>query len=272
MLSDSEADSNEHIFSWMPNGTSFRIHRRDEFIAKILPKYYHRVQIRSFMRQLNLYGFNRIDKKMMSKNFGAYSHDLFVRDNPALCAGMVRKKAQKCRTEFKNSTPRSKPASRFEAEPIASDWPGHDDVRSTEDGLQRTLSTSAWRNANSSRVLGSDEYLPSSDDGDTSTIAQGCIRQCGQDGPRQQGNGGVVGRQNYDYHLILDMLLPAKSFAHQHATFLPDRGAHCDPQEGNQKQQIRDHHAMVVELLQQLEPTPLPEERGFVFFHEEAQY
>jgi hypothetical protein len=119
---------------------------------------------------------------------------------------------------------------------------------------------SAWRNGNSSRVLGSDEYLPSSDDGDggTRTIAQGCIRQCGQDAPRQQGNGCVVGSQNYDYHLIPDMLLPAKFFAHQHATFLPDRGAHWDSQEGNQKQQIRDH-AMIVELLQQLEPTPLPE-------------
>jgi hypothetical protein len=91
MLVDMEESGNDHILSWLPGGRSFRLHDRVEFTAKILPKYYsNRLQIRSFMRQLNLYGFERNIQKI-SDEFGAYAHPFFVRDNPELCCLIVRK-------------------------------------------------------------------------------------------------------------------------------------------------------------------------------------
>jgi hypothetical protein len=92
MLSVAEDEGNEHIFSWMPNGASFRIHNRAKFANEILPKYsLHRsTKIRSFLRQLNLYGFKRVNNKT-SKYYGAYSHKLFIRDDPILCGSITRK-------------------------------------------------------------------------------------------------------------------------------------------------------------------------------------
>jgi hypothetical protein len=91
MLMDMEESGNDHILSWLPGGRSFRIHDRAEFTAKILPKYYsNRLQIRSFMRQLNLYGFERNIQKI-SDEFGAYTHPFFVRASPELCCLIVRK-------------------------------------------------------------------------------------------------------------------------------------------------------------------------------------
>jgi len=90
MLSEAEDEGNAHIFSWLPNGTSFRIHNRAKFIAEILPKYSHPpIKIRSFLRQLNLYCFQRVDNKR-AEDYGAYSHRLFVRDDTSLCDSMTR--------------------------------------------------------------------------------------------------------------------------------------------------------------------------------------
>jgi len=89
MLTDSEADGNAHIFSWLPHGKSFRIHKRREFVSEILPKYYQRVNVRSFLRQLNLYRFKRETNKA-SDEFNAYSHRCCIRGRPELLSGITR--------------------------------------------------------------------------------------------------------------------------------------------------------------------------------------
>jgi hypothetical protein len=79
----------EHVVSWLPGGRAFRIHRPQDFAKIILPRYFTANQIRSFHRQLNIYCFKRIDKRL-SDAFGAYWHKCFVRGNPSLCSRMVR--------------------------------------------------------------------------------------------------------------------------------------------------------------------------------------
>jgi hypothetical protein len=63
MLAGSEADGHERIFSWLRNGISFRIQNHKELITTVLPKYYNRVNVRSFLKQVNLYGFKRETKR-----------------------------------------------------------------------------------------------------------------------------------------------------------------------------------------------------------------
>ena len=47
-----------------------------------MPIYFNHTQVSSFQRQLNLYGFTRINT---GPNTGGYYHELFLRGRPALC-------------------------------------------------------------------------------------------------------------------------------------------------------------------------------------------
>ncbi|CAJ1959522.1 unnamed protein product [Cylindrotheca closterium] len=61
------------IISWLPEGTSFRIHSYEQFEKRLLKQYFPRqTQIKSFMRQLQYYDF---------ENFGGglFSHPCFKR-------------------------------------------------------------------------------------------------------------------------------------------------------------------------------------------------
>ena len=74
MLKQEEHDS-AHIISFVGNGTAIKIHDPRLFETDILPRYFDGTRITSFQRQLNLYGFRRID---MGPCRGAYFHKYFV--------------------------------------------------------------------------------------------------------------------------------------------------------------------------------------------------
>jgi hypothetical protein len=94
MLEEAAREGNACIVSWLPNGImAFRIHRRKDFAERILPRYFRSSNIRSFLRQLNIYDFARV-KDPRSEAFGSYSHPLFVHGNPNLCCGMKRTKTK----------------------------------------------------------------------------------------------------------------------------------------------------------------------------------
>lgn len=74
ILSDIERDGLEDIVGWLPHGRSFKIHNQKEFVDKILPKYFmHTTKKSSFLRQLNLYGFNRLSR--VGPDQGSYYHE-----------------------------------------------------------------------------------------------------------------------------------------------------------------------------------------------------
>jgi hypothetical protein len=79
-----------HI-SWMPDGRSFKIRDCAKFAKQTLPKFFAGIQYKSFIRQLNIYGFERV-KDRKSPLFGQYSHPYFVRGEPDLCLFMTRQK------------------------------------------------------------------------------------------------------------------------------------------------------------------------------------
>ena len=79
------------IVSWFPNGKAFRVHNRRKFESMIMKRFFNQSVYRSFLRQLNGWGFTRVingDEVME----GAYQHPLFLRDQPDLCRRMIRAK------------------------------------------------------------------------------------------------------------------------------------------------------------------------------------
>lgn len=110
------------VISWLPHGRSFVVLRPDIFATHVLPRYFapegsnslnakflnavpadgtsgvilsqmkgvHKYP--SFTRKLNRWGFRQISR---GPDSGAFCHDLFQRDDPELCRGMVCQKSRK---------------------------------------------------------------------------------------------------------------------------------------------------------------------------------
>lgn len=57
VLKLSEDQHQEHIISWMNNGTAFKVHDLDEFERDMLPKYFKTQKYATFTRALCAYGF-----------------------------------------------------------------------------------------------------------------------------------------------------------------------------------------------------------------------
>jgi hypothetical protein len=88
LMAHAEMVRDTHIVSFTPDGKSFKIHDPDAFMKDVSPNYFHQSQFLSFVRQLNLYGFERI---LLGPNFGAYAHPSFVRGRPELLCNIKRK-------------------------------------------------------------------------------------------------------------------------------------------------------------------------------------
>ena len=83
MLENAERDGYAHVISWMPDGKSFKIHvdgsldeADEKAIVEILKRTFNQTRFKSFLRQLQLYGFERTYK---GPHRGECKHQLFVR-------------------------------------------------------------------------------------------------------------------------------------------------------------------------------------------------
>jgi len=82
MLAEVQSDGKEDIISFFSHGRAFGIHKPTKFLEEIVPKYFSKqTQISSFQRQLNIYGFTRINT---GHDVGGYYHELFLRGRPTL--------------------------------------------------------------------------------------------------------------------------------------------------------------------------------------------
>jgi hypothetical protein len=45
--------------TWLPHGRAFRILNKDKFMNEVVPVFFNQTKIRSFNRQLHLWGFRR---------------------------------------------------------------------------------------------------------------------------------------------------------------------------------------------------------------------
>ena len=81
-------DPDAGIITWLPHGRSFIVHDKYRFVKEIMPMYFNSTRYKSFQRQLNMWGFQRISGPV---DTGAYYHQLFLRGIPALSFLIQRK-------------------------------------------------------------------------------------------------------------------------------------------------------------------------------------
>ena len=91
LLDNVAKDGNHHIISWNKCGRSFHIHLPNEMVG-ILKLYFRQTKYKSFLRQLQGYGFKRVTQ---GANKGDVSHPMFVRGQRSLCQQMQRKSSAK---------------------------------------------------------------------------------------------------------------------------------------------------------------------------------
>jgi hypothetical protein len=92
VLNDMKKLGTEHIASWQPHGRAFAIHDQDAFEKCIIRKYFRGHKMASFLRQLNAYGFIRMDN--LGPDQGAYYHELFLRGREDLCTTITRNRTK----------------------------------------------------------------------------------------------------------------------------------------------------------------------------------
>ncbi|XP_020235858.1 heat stress transcription factor A-4c [Cajanus cajan] len=84
MVDDSSSDS---IVSWSVTSKSFIVWNPPEFARDLLPRFFKHNNFSSFIRQLNTYGFRKIDPEQWE-----FANDDFVRGQPHLMKNIHRRK------------------------------------------------------------------------------------------------------------------------------------------------------------------------------------
>ncbi|KAJ0256012.1 Heat stress transcription factor A-8 [Hirschfeldia incana] len=96
MVDDSSTDS---IISWSSNGdNSFVISDATAFSSQLLPTYFKHSNLSSFIRQLNIYGFRKVDADRWE-----FANDGFVRGQKELLKNVVRRKNVQSSSEHHQS-------------------------------------------------------------------------------------------------------------------------------------------------------------------------
>jgi len=86
----------DHIISWSESGQSFIIHDIPGFLSEVVPKHFKHNNLASFIRQLNIYGFQKVGNKHVCE----FRHDFFHAKEPHLLTQIRRKTPSAKRMRF----------------------------------------------------------------------------------------------------------------------------------------------------------------------------
>ncbi|KAJ1980722.1 hypothetical protein H4R35_001008 [Dimargaris xerosporica] len=87
----------QHLISWNYTGASFVVCCINDLAREVLPKHFKHSNFSSFVRQLNMYGFHKINKSPRGQRTAAenqiweFSHPKFIRGRPDLLEEIKRK-------------------------------------------------------------------------------------------------------------------------------------------------------------------------------------
>lgn len=95
MINDPE---NTEYISWMKNGKAFQVEDREKFMKFVLPKYFKHNNFASFVRQLNMYGWHKIQdvnagSLTQTDEIWQFENPNFIRDREDLLDNIVRNKS-----------------------------------------------------------------------------------------------------------------------------------------------------------------------------------
>ncbi|CAO3644964.1 unnamed protein product [Mucor fragilis] len=88
---------NQHLISWNPSGSSFLVCNATRFAQEVLPEHFKHSNFSSFVRQLNMYGFHKINKSPRGQRgnneneIWEFSHPKFQRGRPDILEDIKRK-------------------------------------------------------------------------------------------------------------------------------------------------------------------------------------
>lgn len=132
MVDDSSTDS---IISWSTNGdNSFVISDTTVFSAQLLPKYFKHSNLSSFIRQLNIYGFRKVDADRCE-----FANDWFVRGQKELLKNVVRRKNVQSTSEHQSKTTTTDTSSQEEKSGESELWREVDILKGDKKALAQEL-------------------------------------------------------------------------------------------------------------------------------------
>jgi hypothetical protein len=102
MLEEMATVGDERIVSWQPHGKAFRVHLPQVFARTVMTHYFkQQTKYKSFLRQLHIYGFHRINKGI---DRGAYFHSMFIRNKKEMSLQMARLKIKRNKSGTSSET------------------------------------------------------------------------------------------------------------------------------------------------------------------------